>query len=345
MYKWGTPPKFGFKERDHLELAREHGLAQFETVRPFAESRAYALTGVGVLLELALMRFAIDFLANKDFVPVAPPLVVRTAAMQGTGYFPLGEENAYALQRDEGFLVGTSEVPLVAMQAERVFDEDKLPLRLAGISTCFRREAGAAGRDTKGLYRVHQFQKVEQVVITVADEAETLLEHARLLKNSEEIMQALELPYRVVAVCTGDLGLGQTRKHDIEVWMPSRNCYGETHSCSTLNDFQARRLNIRYRGKDGRKRFAHTLNNTAIASPRILIPLLENHQREDGSVYIPKFCDPILVGANSWVKFCGAEWICGGVLAIEAEWSDVAGFACGKAIVEHIDEDFLGGTA
>jgi seryl-tRNA synthetase len=222
--------------------------------------------------------------------------MVREQAMVGTGYFPIGEEQAYKLERDELYLAGTSEVGVVALHANQVLQREDLPLRYAGLSACFRREAGAAGKDTKGLYRVHQFQKVEQVVICGDDAEETAREHAQLLANAEEILQALELPYRVVVVCAGDMGLGQVRKHDLEAWMPSRNAYGETHSCSTLNAFQARRLNIRFMGENGEKRHVHTLNNTAIASPRILIPLLEVHQQEDGRVRIPVALRPYMGG-------------------------------------------------
>jgi seryl-tRNA synthetase len=290
----GLPPQFDFAARDHIELARMHGWIDFDAPREFAGSRAYALTGDLVLLEMALMRFAMDFLMTRGFTPVAPPLMVRENAMTGTGYFPVGEENAYALERDGLWLVGTSEVPLAAMQMSKTLDLAALPLRVAGISACFRREAGAAGRDTRGLYRVHQFQKVEQVVFCENDETIARAMHDQLLANSEALLAALELPYRVVAVCTGELGLGQIRKHDIETWMPSRAAYGETHSCSTLGDFQTRRLNVRYKDATGKKRFAFTLNNTAIATPRILIPLLENHQRADGTVHVPPALRPYL---------------------------------------------------
>lgn len=297
--RWGNPTEFNdFQPLDHIALTQLHKMANFEDVRTFAGSRAYALTGMGALLEIALMRFAIDHLIAKGFTLVVPPLLVRDTAMTGTGYFPIGAENAYAVERDKAYLVGTAEVPVVAMHAEKTYKQEELPLRLAGVSTCFRREAGAAGKDTRGLYRVHQFQKVEQVVITTNDVEQTQRIHQEILQNAEELLQALELPYRVVAVCTGDLGLGQVRKHDIETWMPSRNAYGETHSCSTLNDFQARRLAIKFADANGKKQFAHTLNNTAIASPRILIPLLENHQRADRTIYVPPALRPYLGGRD-----------------------------------------------
>jgi seryl-tRNA synthetase len=296
--RWGLPPDFGFPPKDHMELAQLHKMVELDACRQFAGSRAYALTGDGALLELAVLRFALERVVEKGFVPVVPPVMVRAQAMLGTGYFPLGEEDAYRIDKDGLYLPGTSEVPLIAMHGERTYPIGDLPLKFAGISTCFRREAGAAGKDTRGLYRVHQFQKIEQIVIAPDDDAQTRQIHFQLLQNAEEILQALELPYRVVAVCTGELGLGQVRKHDVEAWMPSRQSYGETHSCSTLGEFQARRLNIRFTAACGGKRFVHTLNNTAIASPRILIPLLENHQREDGSINVPPALRPYLNGRD-----------------------------------------------
>lgn len=296
---WATPKDKSLTPRDHLELAAMHGMLEQDGARDAAGSRAYALMGLGALLELAVLRFALDRLLAKGYIPVLPPLLVKEPAMFGTGYFPIGEENAYTLERDKLFLTGTSEVGIVAIHANRTFAKEELSgLRFAGITPCFRREAGAAGRDTRGLYRVHQFQKVEQVIFCENDADVSLKEHLALLENAEEIVQALELPYRVVAVCTGDLGLGQIRKHDIETWMPSRGAYGETHSCSTFHDFQARRLSIRYCDEGGRKQFVHTLNNTAIASPRILIALIENHQNADGSIDIPKALRPYLNGVE-----------------------------------------------
>ncbi len=264
-----------------------HGLVDFDGARNIAGSRAYALTGNGALLELAIMRLALDKILSKGFTLISPPLLVKDTAMFGTGYFPLGEDNAYELEKDKLYLTGTSEVGIVSMHMNKTFPLTELPKRYVGISPCFRREAGAAGRDTKGLYRVHQFQKVEQIVFCANDQEISLQEHFSLLHNAEEVMQALELPYRIVAMCTGDMGLGQVCKHDIETWMPSRNNYCETHSCSSFHDFQSRRLNISYRDNNGEKLLVYTLNNTAVASPRILIPFLENHQNADGSIHIP----------------------------------------------------------
>jgi seryl-tRNA synthetase len=294
--RWGEIVKKDFPLRDHLELAQLNKLVDFEGARDIAGSRAYALIGNGALLELAIMRFALDKILSKGFNLVSPPLLVKDIAMFGTGYFPLGNDNAYQLEKDNLYLTGTSEVGIVSIHKNKIFTSADLPKRYVGMSHCFRREAGAAGKDTKGLYRVHQFQKVEQIVFCTNDENSSLQEHFSLLKNAEEIVRGLELPYRIVAMCTGDLGLGQVCKHDIETWMPSRNNYCETHSCSSFHDFQSRRLNIRYRNNNGEKSLLYTLNNTAIASPRILIPFLENHQNADGSINIPLALRPYLNG-------------------------------------------------
>lgn len=291
---WGEPPAFAFAPRDHVDLAELHGLADFVRAGRIAGSRNYFLRGKAVLLEEAVLRFALDSMAARGFEPLTVPVLVRYDAMRGTGYFPGGEEQAYLVERDELSLVGTSEVPLTSFFGGEILEQSALPVRLVARSVCFRREAGTYGKDTRGLYRVHQFQKVEQVVVDAADEERSIAHQQEILKNAEELLQALELPYRVVDVCTGELGMGQVRKFDIECWMPSRGGYGETHSASRFHEFQARRLNLRYRDGEGRVRFCHTLNNTVVASPRILIPLLEVHQREDGSVRIPEALHPYL---------------------------------------------------
>ena len=296
LRRWSEPPRFEFDPRDHLTLASRHGLVELEATRQFAGSRGYALFGDLALLEQAALQFALRHVHAKGFTPVSPPVMVKESSMIGTGFFPIGRADTYALERDGLFLVGTSEVSLVSLYAGKTVALDQLPIRLAGISTCFRREAGSAGRDVRGLYRVHQFQKVEQVVLCADDDAQAEQEHAALLANSEQILQALELPHRVSLACTVELGLGQIRKHEVETWMPSRESYSETHSCSSLGTFQARRSKIRYRGHDGRSHFAQTLNNTAIASPRILIPLLEHNQHADGTVSIPPVLQPFMDG-------------------------------------------------
>ncbi|HLK36218.1 MAG TPA: serine--tRNA ligase [Polyangiaceae bacterium] len=284
----GEPRKFAFAPKDHVELMSSLGLVEWDGPRRFAGGRSYALVGDGALLELAVLRLAVDTLIERGMKLVAPPVMVKERAMTGTGFFPLGRDEAYSIPADELFLIGTSEVPLVSMHCDDIIDAARLPLKYAGISPCFRREAGAHGKDTRGLYRVHQFTKVEQVVVCAADEGAAEKLHYELLGNAEAILAKLEIPYRVAIACTGEIGLGQTRKHEVESWMPGRTAYSETHSCSTLGDFQARRSNIRVRGEDGSLGYPYTLNNTAVASPRILIPLLENHQEPDGSVTLPK---------------------------------------------------------
>jgi len=298
----GTVRTFDFKAKDHIELMTLHGMVNWDGPRKFAGGRSYALMGTGALLELAVTRLAVDTLVERGLTMVIPPVMVKERAMTGTGFFPLGREEAYAITADELFLVGTAEVPLVSLHADETLEPSQLPIRYAGISNCFRREAGAYGKDTKGLYRVHQFTKVEQVVFCMPDEEVAEKEHYQLLGNAEAILAKLEIPYRVAIACTGEIGLGQTRKHEVESWMPGRNdgkgAYNETHSCSTLGDFQARRSNIRVRTADGTLAYAYTLNNTAVASPRILIPLLENHQNADGSITLPKALVPYMNGVT-----------------------------------------------
>ncbi|HEY8078290.1 MAG TPA: serine--tRNA ligase, partial [Labilithrix sp.] len=267
--KVGTPRKFDFTPKDHVELMSKLGLVEWDGPRRFAGARSYALVGQGALLELAVTRLAVDILVARGLSLVIPPVMVKYEALEGTGFFPLGKEEAYSITADDLFLVGTSEVPLVSMHRDTTLDAASLPIRYAGLSNCFRREAGAHGKDTKGLYRVHQFTKVEQVVFCVPDEVVAEKEHYALLGNAEAILEKLEIPYRVAIACTGEIGLGQTRKHEVESWMPGRNdgkgAYSETHSCSTLGDFQARRSNIRVRLADGSLGYPYTLNNTAIA--------------------------------------------------------------------------------
>ncbi len=294
--KVGTPRAFDFEPRDHVALCGLLGLVDQEGPRKYAGGRSYALKGMGALLELAVTRLAVDVLVARGLTMVIPPVMVKERALVGTGFFPTGREEAYSIPEDQLFLVGTSEVPLVSLHCDDILDAGSMPIRYAGISPCFRREAGAAGKDTKGLYRVHQFTKVEQVVFCVPDEAVAEDEHYKLLANAEAVLAKLEIPYRVMLACTGEIGIGQTRKHEVESWMPGREAYSETHSCSTLGDFQARRSNIRLRLADGALTFPYTLNNTAIASPRILIPLLENHQNADGSVTLPKALVPYMNG-------------------------------------------------
>ena len=294
----GTPRAFDFTPKDHVELMALLGMVEWDGPRRFAGGRSYALVGDVALLEMAVLRLAVDTLIERGLKLVAPPVMVKERAMTGTGFFPLGRDEAYAITADEMFLIGTSEVPLVSMHSEDTLDAAALPLRYAGISPCFRREAGAHGKDTRGLYRVHQFTKVEQVVFCLPDEGVAEKLHYELLGNAEAILAKLEIPYRVALACTGEIGLGQTRKHEVESWMPGRSAYSETHSCSTLGDFQSRRSNIRVRLPDGSLGYPFTLNNTAVASPRILIPLLENHQNADGSVTLPAALRPYMHGRD-----------------------------------------------
>lgn len=285
--RWGEPRRFDFEPKDHLSLGESLDLIDIPRAAKLAGSRTYILKNEGALLELAVLSLTLESLVRKGFSPMIVPTLVRREAMVGTAYFPGGEEQAYACEKDDLYLIGTSEVPVTAYHSDEILEEESLPRLYAGYSTCYRREAGAAGKDTKGLYRIHQFNKVEQVVVCRADEEESRRFHLLITQNAEEILQALGLPYRVVNVCGGDLGAPQVQKFDIETWMPSRGGYGETHSSSRFHDYQSRRLNLRYRGDDGKLRFCHTLNNTAIASPRILIAILENNQEADGTVTIP----------------------------------------------------------
>ena len=292
----GELPEFDFEPLGHVELGEQHGMIDIPRGVALGGSRNYLLFGDGALLERAVMQLAADHMQARDFELVSVPTLVLPKCMEGTGYFPGGEDQAYMCERDDLALVGTSEVPLTSIHAGEVLDAERVPLRRIAISPCYRREAGTYGKDTKGLYRVHQFWKCEQVVIGPADEAWSLAEHKRMLAHATDFMELLELPFRVVNVCSGDLGQGQVQKFDIETWMPSRDSYGETHSASRFHDFQSRRLNLRYRNKEGKPVFCHTLNNTVIASPRVLIALIENHQQADGSIRIPKALQPYMGG-------------------------------------------------
>jgi seryl-tRNA synthetase len=298
--KWGEVRQFEFAPKDHVTLGTELGLLDVERGVKLAGSRSYFLIGRGCLLQQAILRLAQDMMLERGFVPMYVPILVREPAMTGTGYFPLGREQAYAMSNEDPpkYLVGTAEVSLTAYHMNETLELQSLPRKYVGMSPCFRREAGTYGKDTAGLYRIHQFEKVEQVVICRNDEAESKRWHEEITANAEAILQKLNLPYRVVAVCTGDLGQGQAAKYDIETWMPSRKNYGETHSASRFYEFQSRRLNLRYRDEDGKVRYCHTLNNTVIASPRILIPILELYQTADGGVMIPKALQSYMGGAE-----------------------------------------------
>lgn len=285
--RWGKPKKFGFKAKDHISLMQDLDLLDLERGAKIGGFRQYVIKNEAVILEQALLRWSIDMLAKKGFTFFRPTSMVKESAMIGSGFFPFASDDTYQVDKDL-FLSGTTEVPLMAYYADQVLEEGELPKKFAGIGVAFRKEVGSYGRDVKGIFRVHEFWQTEQIIICKNDEKESLSWWEKLLKNSEELMQALKIPYRVVLVCTGDLAAGQVARYDIEAWVPSQQKYRETHSDAYLFDFQARRLNIRYRDKKGELQFVHSLNNTGIAVPRILIPLLENHQQKDGSVLIPK---------------------------------------------------------
>jgi seryl-tRNA synthetase len=294
----GKPPEFDFTPLDHVELLERRGWADFNRARKVAGERAYALTGMAVLLERALHSYALDLLNAKDFTLISVPVLVRDMALIGSGQFPLHREETYSIPADDLYLAGTAEVALVGFHSGEILDLKQLPIRYAGISPCFRREAGSAGRDVRGLLRVHQFEKVEQFIICAADDDESDRWHAELLGTAEQLLQGLGLAYEVMECSTGDMGAGKYRMNDINSWMPSLGTYRETHSCSSLHDWQARRANVRYRDADGTVRFAFTLNNTAIATPRLLAALLENFQDDSQRFRVPEVLRPYLGGAD-----------------------------------------------
>ena len=296
--KGGVIPAFDFASKDHVELALQNNWAEFERMAAVCGSRMIALKNDLALYEFAIIRFALDFLASKGSQIITVPAMVREAALFGTGHFPAGREQVYHLKEDDLYLSGTAEVPVTSIFSGEIVPESEIPKRIGAFSPCFRREAGSAGKDVRGLMRVHQFNKVEQFVFCRNDAEESAHWHQELLKTSEEIVQALELPYRIIEVCTGDMGAGKYRMHDLECWVPSEKRYRETHSCSSLHDWQARRANLRYRDRDEKVKFMHTLNNTAVATPRILIPLLENHQLANGGVRIPKALQTYMGGRD-----------------------------------------------
>jgi seryl-tRNA synthetase len=300
--KWGNPRLMTDEMKAHYELGEELDLIDFtQAADHVSGTRFYFLKNEAAMLQQAVIQYVIDKMTKKGYTFFIPPTLVKYEPMMGTGYLPLGEEQAYFIEKDNLYLTGTSEVPLVAYFMNKTLKEEDLPIKCIGFSNCYRREAGTYGKDTKGLYRVHEFVKVEQVILCKNDSEESAKSHKELLENSKGILEDFGLPYRVVISSTGDMGQGQIYKNDIETYMPSRESYSETHSCSTFHDFQARRLNIKYKTKDGKK-FVHTLNNTAIASPRILIPILEHYQNEDGSVDIPHALKPYMFGVEKIIK-------------------------------------------
>ncbi|HUO46432.1 MAG TPA: serine--tRNA ligase [Acidimicrobiia bacterium] len=287
----GDPPVFEFEARDFATLGTSLDLIDMERGAKVSGSRFGFLKGQAVLFEFALVRFALERLVGHGHVPVVPPVLVREEALFGTGFFPGDREQVYSIPEDDLFLVGTSEVPLAAYHADEIFETEQLPLRYAGFSTCFRREAGTYGKDAQGLFRVHQFDKVEMFVFTTPEESSA--EHERLLGIEEELIQAFDIPYRVVNVAAGDLGSSAAKKYDIEAWFPSQQTYREITSCSNTTDYQARRLRVRVRVEGGNQ-ILHTLNGTAVAVGRLILAILENHQQADGSVRIPPALVPYL---------------------------------------------------
>ncbi|NQW73946.1 MAG: serine--tRNA ligase [Candidatus Planktophila sp.] len=287
----GTPRVFDFEAKDHIELGKLLGAIDTERGAKVAGSRSYYLTGSGAMLEFALVNYAIASAIKAGFIPVIPPVLVNPSAMEGTGFLGQASENVYHLEKDDLYLVGTSEVPLAAFHMDEILPVEKLPIRYAGYSSCFRREAGTYGKDTRGIIRVHQFDKVEMFSFCHPDQAQE--EHRRLLQWEKELLDAMEIPYRVIDVASGDLGSSANRKFDIEAWIPTQMAYREVTSTSNCTEFQARRLNIRYKDENGTKAVA-TLNGTLVAIPRMIVAILENHQNPDGTVNIPKALQPFL---------------------------------------------------
>ena len=285
----GEPPEFDFEVQDHVELGERLGLLDLERAARTSGSRFAYLLGPSVWLQWALVRYALDVLSARAFTPVIPPVLVREEAMYGTGFLPTDEAQIYVTREDDLYLVGTSEVPLAALHQDEILDPASLPVRYCGYSTCFRREAGTYGKDTRGIFRVHQFDKVE--MFSFVEPPASWNEHELLVSLQEEIVSSLGIPYRVVNVCTGELGASAAKKLDIEGWLPGQGKYRELTSCSNCTDYQARRLGVRMRG-EGANVAVHTLNGTAVAIGRMLIAILENHQREDGSVSVPEVLHP-----------------------------------------------------
>lgn len=283
---WGEKAEFNFEAKDHVELMTKLKMADFERGAKVHGFRGYFLTGEGVKLCFAIWNYALDFFSKKNFIPVIPPIIVRKINLFGTGYLPQGAEDMFETQ-DGDYLAGTAEVPLMGLHADEVLAMNELPKRYLGFSPCYRREAGAHGKDARGLIRVNEFYKFEQVVLCEANHEASVKYHEEINRNTEEFIESLGIPYRTVINCGGDLGLGQVKKYDIELWVPKENKYREISSASYFHDFQTRRLNIRYKDAAGKMQYAHSLNSTAIPTPRILVSLIENYQQEDGSVGIP----------------------------------------------------------
>lgn len=299
--KVGEIPHFDFETKDHVELMELNDWSEMDRIAHVSGSRTYAIKDDLAQLELAIHMMVMDILRRHGFTLITVPALSKEKPLFNQGYLPFARDEIYYMPADDIYLSGTAELILNSLRADELLTEAELPILYAGFSPCFRREAGAAGKDTRGLVRVHQFFKTEQFVICKNDMNESEKWHQKLLQISEEILQALEVPYQVLEVCTGDMGAPKYRQYDLEAWVPSQNCYRETHSCSNITDWQARRTNLRYRANDGKVKFCHTLNNTGIATPRALVPYMENHQQADGSVRIVEKLQPYLGGK----KFIG----------------------------------------
>ena len=297
---FGEIPSFGFETKDHMSLMRQYDMVDVERGVKLAWARSYFLKGEGMLLEQAVLQYTLKKLVAKWFTPLNVPNIVNPECLIGTWYFPGWEEDAYRMERDNQRLIGTSEIPVTAYHMDEVLDEKDLPKKYCGYSACYRREAGTYGKDTAWLYRVHQFMKVEQVVILPENEKMSNEYHQQILQNAMDILDDLKIPYRLLQLCSWDLAIGKYNSHDLECWMPSRNSYGETHSVTSFLDFQARRLNIRYRDSEGKIKYCYTMNNTAIATPRILIALIENNQQADGTIKIPDVLVPYMGKEFIW---------------------------------------------
>jgi seryl-tRNA synthetase len=289
---WGNPMTATFPIKSHIELGQDLDIVDFERGSKVSGFRGYFLKNEGALLHMAVMMYVFQKLIAKGYTPIVAPAITKGFTFFGTAQFPWGQPEVYTLNDDDAYLAGTAEVPVTSYFAGETLTEKDLPKRFVAFSPCFRREAGSHGKDTKGLYRVHEFWKIEQVIVGKASMEEAYILHEELQQNSEQILQELELPYRVLLMCTGDMGEPQVKKYDTETWMPSREAYGETMSNSIMGDFQARRLNLRYKTKEGKTEFCYTYNNTALASPRILIAIMENYQQADGSILVPKVLQP-----------------------------------------------------
>jgi len=284
---WGEKTVFSFEPKDHVELMTKLKMVDFERGTKVHGFRGYFLTGDGVRLSMAIWNYALDFWSNRGFIPVVPPMIIRRETFMGTGYLPQGEEDLYKTQ-DGDFLAGTAEVPIMGFHSDEILDIKDFPIKYLGFSPCYRREAGSHSKDVKGLIRVHEFYKFEQVVLCEASHQSSVDYHDQINRNTEEFVESLGIPYHTVVNCGGDLGMGQVKKYDIELWVPKENKYREISSASYFHDFQTRRLNIRYRDEEGKMRYAHSLNCTAIPTPRILVSLVENFQQADGTIKIPE---------------------------------------------------------